>query len=395
MKLSDRLFCRFLGPDSLHASADPPEQGSHVSTGSKAPQRDAPPWSGGDAHRARRVARRSAGTDGRHGGSDAPRLSAAIVVLGLAAACRNAPDPATIVASGHVEATDVRISTKIPGRLESFAVAEGDRVLEGQVLAQVDTSDLRLSMAQVRAERDQAAAELALRKAGARREDIGELEAQIQSIRADLDAAQKDLDRMQALLDRGSGTTKARDDALARRDSLAGHLAAARQALARARAGSRSEEIDAARARLDAADARLAIIAKQIADATITSPVSGIVTEKVAERGELLPAGSPISIVTDLDRPWLTVYVGGPDLGRVRIGQDARVVTDDGQVRTGRVSFISSTAEFTPKNVQTREERVKLVYEVRVALENADGLFKPGMPAEARLRAADPVGAIP
>jgi HlyD family secretion protein len=117
--------------------------------------------------------------------------------------------------------------------------------------------------------------------------------------------------------------------------------------------------------------------------------VTGVVTEKIAEQGELLPAGAPLCVITDLADAWLTAYVAEPDLGRIRIGQEAEVVTDDGQSRRGTVSFVSSQAEFTPKNVQTPEERVKLVYRIKVRLENGDGLFKPGMPAEARLRPAE------
>jgi HlyD family secretion protein len=93
-------------------------------------------------------------------------------------------------------------------------------------------------------------------------------------------------------------------------------------------------------------------------------------------------------VVTELARPWLTVYVPEPELARIRLGQDAEVVTDDGQRRVGRVTWVSPRAEFTPKNVQTPEERAKLVYKVKIGLDNPDGLFKPGMPAEARLRAA-------
>jgi HlyD family secretion protein len=93
-------------------------------------------------------------------------------------------------------------------------------------------------------------------------------------------------------------------------------------------------------------------------------------------------------VITDLAEPWLTVYVPELDLGRLRIGQEAQVRTDDGQARRGRVTFIASKAEFTPKNVQTRDERVKLVYKLKIGLENQDGLFKPGMPAEARLEPA-------
>jgi HlyD family secretion protein len=192
---------------------------------------------------------------------------------------------------------------------------------------------------------------------------------------------------MQALLDRGSGTTKARDDARTRRDVLAARLGAMKQSLARLRAGSRVEEIDASRARVAATEARIAQLEQQLQDAHVTSPLDGVVTEKIAEAGEILQAGAPLVVVTDLRSPWLTVYVTGPDLGRIRLGQEAEVVTDDGQSRRGTITFIASQAEFTPKNVQTRDERVKLVYKVKVGLDNADGLFKPGMPAEARLQA--------
>jgi HlyD family secretion protein len=259
-------------------------------------------------------------------------------------------------------------------------------VKDGQELAGIETTDLDLALQQARAEREQAAAELRLRRAGARKEDIAELEDSIRGAEADLEGAQRDLDRMQALLDRGSGTTKARDDAKTRRDVQSARLASMKQSLARLHAGSRVEEIDASRARLAAAEARIAQLQQQVQDARVKSPLDGVVTEKIAEAGEILQAGAPLVVVTDLKSPWLTVYVTGPDLGRIRLGQEAEVVTDDGQTRKGKVTFIASQAEFTPKNVQTRDERVKLVYKVKVGLDNPDGLFKPGMPAEAHLR---------
>jgi HlyD family secretion protein len=175
-----------------------------------------------------------------------------------------------------------------------------------------------------------------------------------------------------------------RDDAIARRDSLSAQVESAKQALARAKAGSRTQEIQAARAARDAQAARVAQLEQQIKDATIVCPVAGLVTEKIAEPGELLAAGAPILVVTDLAQPWLTVYVAEPDLGKIKLGAPVQVTTDGGEKRTGKVTFIASQAEFTPKNVQTRDERVKLVYRVKVGLDNADGLFKPGMPAEAR-----------
>lgn len=317
-------------------------------------------------------------------------IAAAAVVASLLG-CSRGTDSTEIVASGHVEATDVRVATKIAGRLESLLVQEGDVVRAGQVLATIATTDIKLALDQARAERDQAAAEYRLRLMGARKEDIAELEAQIESVRSDLGSAQKDLDRMQDLLAKGSGTTKARDDAATRRDMTAHRLDAMNQSLARMRAGSRPEEKDASRARLAATEARMAQLEQQLKDATIESPLAGVVTEKVAEPGELLQVGSPLCVISDLANAWLTVYVTGPDLGRIRLGQEARVTTDDGQTRKGKITFIASQAEFTPKNVQTRDERVKLVYRVKIGLDNQDGLFKPGMPAEARLQAAETV----
>lgn len=314
--------------------------------------------------------------------------AAAALALLFAAACRKGQDPGTIVASGHVEATDVRVAAKLGGRLERLTVKEGDAVARGQELAKLETVDLELTRRQVQAEREQAQAELRLRLKGARTEDVAELQAQIRSLEADLQAAERDLERMQGLLDKGSGTTKARDDAQTRRDMLRARREAQRQSLQRMQSGFREEEKAAARARLEGAEARLAQIEQQLQDATIKSPLSGVVTEKLTEAGEMVPSGSPLLVVTDLQDAWLTVYVAEPDLGRIHLGDQAEVRTDGGETRQGRITFIAAQAEFTPKNVQTRDERVKLVYKVKLGLENQDGLFKPGMPAEARLTVA-------
>ena len=317
-----------------------------------------------------------------------PAPFAAAAALGiLLSGCGNRQDPSLIVTSGHVEATDVRVSTKVPGTLESFPAKEGDRVAAGEEMARIDSVDIRLALDAARADRGQADADLRLRLAGSRAEEIAEAEALADRAAADLAGAQRDLDRMQGLLDEGSGTAKARDDAATRRDMAESALRAARERLQRLKAGFRQEEIDAARSRLAAADARIAQLDQQMKDSVITSPVSGVITEKLVEAGELLATGAALAVVTDLADAWLTVYVGEPDLARIRIGQEAEAITDDGQKRKGRISFISPEAEFTPKNVQTRDERVKLVFKVKIHLENSDGLFKPGMPAEARIGA--------
>jgi HlyD family secretion protein len=322
-----------------------------------------------------------------------PRLWTAVLAVLAAAACGKGPEPDVIAASGHVEATDVRLSAKVPGHVEVMALEEGDPVRAGQEVARIETTDLRLALDAAIAERAQADAERRLRVAGSRAEDIADGEAQVQRARADLRGAQEDLERMEKLLASGSGTDKARDDARTRRDVAAATLESAGERLRKLRAGSRPEEIDAATARVASADARIAQFRQQIADAVVKTPVDGVVTEKLAEAGELVSRGTALLVVTELARPWLNVYLPEPDLGRIRLGQEAEVVTDAGHQRKGQVTYVSPQAEFTPKNVQTPEERAKLVYKVKIGLDNADGLFKPGMPAEARLRAAVPVEA--
>jgi membrane fusion protein YbhG len=311
-----------------------------------------------------------------------------IVLLSGSFSCRQKTSD-EIVVSGHVEATEVRVSTKVGGTLEALAFDEGDSMTRGQELARIDTVDLRLALDAARAERAQASAGLRLLLAGARAEDIEEAKAQVARAEADLDGAARELERMEGLLQSGSGTTKSRDDALTRRDLARASVDAAQERLRKLQAGSRPEEIDAARARVAASEARIAQLEQQIRDATIVSPVDGIVSEKLAERGELLGPGGGIALVTDLSGAWLTVYLGEPSLGRIRIGQSVEVRTDDGQVRKGEISFVASEAEFTPKNVQTQDERVKLVFRVKIRLFNDDHLFKPGMPAEARI---EPLG---
>lgn len=316
-----------------------------------------------------------------------PRTSATLLLALplLLAGCARGGSGNTVLASGHVEATDVRVATKIGGTLARLACEEGDRLTPGQTIAQIDTVDLKLARDAAEAERAAADAQLRLLLAGSREEDVAAAQAQVARAAAELDAAQRDFDRFQGLLDTGSGTEKSRDDAKTRRDVAAKVLKAAQDQLAKLRAGPRPQEIDAARARLAAANARIAQVDQQIKDATVVSPTAGIVTAKLVEQGELLAPATALAVVTDLDDAWLTAYVDEASVGRLKLGQKARVVTDDGTERTGTLTFVNSEAEFTPKNVQTRDERVKLVYRIKIALPNEDGFYKPGMPAEAHL----------
>lgn len=321
------------------------------------------------------------------GRSLAGRVAALSLVV-ASAGCAGVETSDEIRVSGHVEATHVRVSAEVGGRVLELLVDEGDDVEAGQLLARLDTRDTELALEAARAELRLARAERDLRVAGAREEDVAAARAEVARASAALEGAERDLERMEGLLAAGSGTTKARDDARVHRDVAAATLDAAREGLRRLERGFRAEEIDAARARVAAAEAGIAQLEKALDDAVVESPVAGVVTEKLTERGELLSRGAGVAVVTRLDAPWLTVYVAEPDLDDVRLGQEVEVVTDGGARRNGTVTFVASRAEFTPKNVQTRDERVKLVFRLKVGLPNDDGLFKPGMPAEARLRRA-------
>jgi HlyD family secretion protein len=162
---------------------------------------------------------------------------------------------------------------------------------------------------------------------------------------------------------------------------------AARETAARLRSGARPEDIEVARARVSAADAQIATLQKAMADARVVAPVGGIVTQKLAESGELITPRAPLVIITDLDHAWANLFVPEPLIPDVHIGEKATVFTDAGGAGLpGTVTFISPQAEFTPRNVQTAEERSKLVYRIKVSVDNTAGTLKPGMPVDAELR---------
>jgi HlyD family secretion protein len=332
------------------------------------------------------------------------RPSFAFLVLVLAgvsaAACAPKPPADRVRVSGQVEATDVRVAPQVGGRLVELHVAEGDRVKAGALIAKLDTADAELALDRARAERDQADAQLQLLLAGSRQEDIRQAEAQAAAADSDASAAdvelasaQEDVTRFEALLASNSGSRKQRDDAVTRRDTAKQRVQAARERvraarenLSRLRAGARPQEIDAARARLAAAAAQIATVEKSVADATVVAPIGGVVTEKLADVGELIQPRAPIVVITDLDHAWANVYVDEPDIPRLRVGQPATLFTDAGGAGiSGTISYVSAKAEFTPRNVQTAEERSKLVYRIKVSVDNSSGVLKTGMPVEAEL----------
>jgi HlyD family secretion protein len=326
------------------------------------------------------------------------RVVALVVVL--TAACAEDAPTDRLRASGHVEATETRVAPDVGGRILTLTVKEGDRVEAGQVVMTLDSRDVELAIDRAKAERAAADAQLRLVQAGSRVEDIRQAQAQIETARAELSAAQaelgaaqEDLARFETLLATNSGSRKQRDDAATRRDvardrvaSAGSRVTSAEETHAKLRSGARPEEVEAARARVAAATAQIATLEKGITDATVKSPVAGIVTNKLVEAGEMIAPRAPALVVVDLDRAWADVFVPEPSIPQIKLGQAATVLPDDGGPGlSGTISYISPKAEFTPRNVQTAEERSKLVYRVRINVDNRDGVLKQGMPVEAEI----------
>jgi HlyD family secretion protein len=325
-----------------------------------------------------------------------PTLLVSLVFLATACA-KEAPSDRLRV-SGHVEATEVRLAPDAGGRILTLNVKIGDRVQPGQTILTLDARDAELAMQRAKAERAQSEAQLRLLLAGSREEDIRQAESQVATAaaeaaaaKAELDSAEQDLERFDTLLKNNSGSRKQRDDAETRRNVARDRVAAAESRVksaedmvAKLRAGARREEIEAARARVAATTAQVATIEKSLHDATLMSTVGGIVTETLVEAGETIAPRTPAIVIVDIDRAWADVFVPEPIVPTLKIGQPATIFTDAGGAGVaGTITYISPKAEFTPRNVQTAEERSKLVYRIRVSADNKDGVLKQGMPVEA------------
>lgn len=311
------------------------------------------------------------------------RCAPLLAALAVFTACGQSRPP-TLRASGHIEATEVRLAATVGGRLVEAPFQEGEKVSAGAVVARLDTAAAEHELARARAEAEAADARLRLLVSGSRAEDIRRAEQQLALAQAELAAAQRELVRLASLADRGVATAQARDEATTRREVAERAVAATRAELDKLLAGPRREEIEAARAQRAAAEAAVAAVNQRLIEAVVLAPRDGVITVRVAEPGEVLAPGATIAVLTDLTQPWLEVWIDEPSLASVRLGQAVEVRAGTPPVvRPGRVSFISPVAEFTPKNVQTPDERAKLVFRVKIALVNPDGAFKPGMPADA------------
>jgi HlyD family secretion protein len=293
-----------------------------------------------------------------------------------------------VAASGTVEATEADLGFQLAGRIDSILVREGDSVTSGQELAWLDRTELLARRHQVEAQLATARARLTELERGFRSEEVAQGRAALRAAEQRLADAQRDYQRVQHLFAGGAVSQQQLDDAqTALTVAQADHDRASEQ-LQILEQGPRSEQIAAQRAVLAQARASVAQLDASLANAVVRAPFDGIVTVRHREPGEIVGAGAPALTVMNPDDRWIRIYVRGDEVGRLGLGLAAEITADAYADRTyaGAVSFIASEAEFTPRNVQTTAERVKLVYRVKVRV-TGDATFdlKPGLPADVRI----------
>jgi HlyD family secretion protein len=272
-----------------------------------------------------------------------------LIIISLLVYFQRVRGPRELLLSGTVEVTEVEISPELTAKVVTLYHREGDEVEEGNPLLDLDKSNVE---AQLRA------AEAAQQAA----------ESQGSLARAKMENAQRDFNRSRKLYQSKAISESAFDAA-----QTAYEIA--------------KDTYEASLNQYKGAQAQVETLNVQLQKTHIVSPITGLILERNVEAGEVVSPGMVLMTVGDLQRPWVRVYIGEPDIGRVRMGQDAIVVTDayPNKEFPATLRYIADEAEFTPKNVQTRQERIKLVYEARVYLSNEEGILKPGMPADVTL----------
>jgi HlyD family secretion protein len=294
-----------------------------------------------------------------------------------------------VVASGTVEATEADLGFQAPGRIERIAVLEGDRVVAGQELAWLDRIELQARRQAAVAQAEAARAVLAELERGFRAEEIAQGRAALRAAEQRVSDATRDLERARRLFDGGAVSQQTLDRAETAYELAMADLESVQEALQILETGPRQERIAAQRAALAQAEAMVAQIDATIDFAVVRAPFDGLITVRHREPGETVAAGVPVLTLMNPDDRWVRIYVRADEVGRINIGHPATISGDAYPDRTyeGRVVFIASEAEFTPRNVQTAEERVKLVYRVKVQIVgDASFDLKPGLAADVRLQ---------
>ncbi len=311
-------------------------------------------------------------------------LLAAGIIL---SACGNNESDSYIEATGTIESTNVTVSSKNSGEIINMLVDEGSLIAAGDTILLIDNEATGYQLKQAEASVKIAEAQLGLMLKGARTEDIKLAEENTKQSLATYNLAKEDYIRYTKLWEAGTITKKQFDEIKTRFQISEAQLSAANENYEKVKKIFRPEEIDQADANLQKAKASTELLKKNIRDSYVVSPVGGTVTKKFVEKGETVTPMSSLVKISDLSKVYLTIYVPETELGKIKPGQRSEITIDTFPDRTyeGRVSFISPEAEFTPKNIQTKDERTKLVFAVKIEISNKNFELKPGMPADARI----------
>lgn len=294
--------------------------------------------------------------------------------------------------SGTVEAREIDLSFQIGGRISTIKVEEGNWVKEGEPVASIDATDLQLALQQTTATANAAKANLEALKAGTRKQEIRVAEADLQKAQSQLNFTMADVKRISFLVPKKLASDEQLEQAQLQYEIALASVEQTKQKLNLLKEGPRSEDITRAEQQYIALSEASAITQQQLAYSNLTSPVSGMVTVRLSEAGEVVAPGQSVVRIAQTSHPWVRAYLNETQLGLVHIGQAVQVKIDSApdKTLTGKLSFISPVAEFTPKTVETRELRVDLVYRIKVDVENPDGMLKIGMPADISIEITPP-----
>lgn len=294
----------------------------------------------------------------------------------------------SIEASGTIESTNIVVSSKSSGSIIKVNFLEGEKVNADDTVLIIDHEQIDIQLLQAQAAKDAAEAQLNLMLKGARLEDISLAEQNLNQAKVNFETAERDKNRMQNLYNSRSITLKQFEDAAAKFELMSSQLKSAQENFDKVKKIFRPEEIEQARANLNKTIAGVELLKKNIRDCYVVSPINGFLVKTFVERGESVTPMSSLFKVSDLDIVELVIYVSTEELGYVKLGQEADVTIDafKDKVYKGKVTYISPEAEFTPKNIQTKDERTKLVFAVKITIPNKEYDLKSGMPADAVIK---------
>ncbi len=289
--------------------------------------------------------------------------------------------PDTLKLYGNVDIRQVSLAFEQGGRVTELFAEEGDRVTRGQLLARVDVTGLKLEADKLRADIAAQEQNLLKMKNGNRPEEIARAEAALRTAEASLEQAKRNDARMANLRRGNSVSAQERENAQTSLRVAQGQRDEAAHALALLREGYRDEDIAMAAAQLSSARAALAIMQHNIELGELFSPTDAVVSSRLLEPGDMASSATPVFLLSLTSPKWVRAYVTEPQLGRIRQGMKADILTDSfPEAVPGRVGYISPTAEFTPKSVQTEDLRTSLLYEVRIVADDAGDRLRLGMP---------------